>query len=55
MIAVSALLISAGKVLAKAGLGWMAKKLLDWGSAKFCDTYKNSNSVTKSVCNFLGE
>jgi hypothetical protein len=54
-VVVSALLIAAGKILAKAGLAWMAKKLLDWGSAKFCKTYKNSNSVTKNVCNLLGE
>lgn len=52
---IPAIIVSAAKILAKAGLSWLAKKLLDWGSAKFCAAYKNSNSVTKNVCNFLGE
>lgn len=49
------LIAAAAKILAKAGLGWLARKLYDWGAEKFCNAYKDSNSVTENVCNFLGE
>ena len=53
--AVPAIIVATGKILAKAGLAWLAKKLYDWGAKKFCATYKNYNSVTKNVCSFLGQ
>jgi len=53
-VTVTSLLVAAGKILAKAGLGWLAKKLYDWGAEKFCANYKNYNGVTQNVCDFLG-
>ncbi|MFC9540841.1 hypothetical protein ACFTQ7_13250 [Lysinibacillus sp. NPDC056959] len=47
------LLVWAAGVLAAAGLTWLADKLLDWGAQKFCNKYRNSNSITKMVCNVI--
>lgn len=52
--AIPPLLIAAGKILIKAGLGWLATKLYEWGAEKFCSAYRDYNGVTQSVCDFLG-
>ncbi|NVY97136.1 hypothetical protein HU830_08380 [Lactobacillus sp. DCY120] len=51
---VAPLVLWAAKVLASAGLGWLAKKLLDYGAARFCRAYRNSNWATKKVCAVIG-
>ena len=48
------IILWAARVLAMAGLGWAAKKLLDMGGYEFCKRWKNYNSVTKYVCKFIG-
>ncbi|WP_427109784.1 hypothetical protein [Lysinibacillus xylanilyticus] len=47
------LIVWAAGVLVAAGLTWLADKLLDWGAQKFCDKYRNSNSITRMVCNVI--
>lgn len=51
---VPAIIITACKLLAKAGFVWLAQKLYDWGAEKFCENYGDYNSVTENVCDFLG-
>lgn len=46
---VAPILIWAAKVLG----GWLAKQLLSYGAKKFCQYYRNTNSVTKLVCNVI--
>lgn len=48
------IILWAARILATAGLGWAAKKLLDMGGYEFCKRWKNYNSVTKYVCKFIG-
>lgn len=52
--AVPAIIVAAGKILIKAGLTWLATKLYEWGAEKFCEEYRDYNSVTQEVCDFLG-
>lgn len=51
---ITGVLAAAAKILGKAGLTWLAQRLYDWGSEKFCDNYKDYNSITDNVCGFLG-
>ncbi|GKQ43341.1 hypothetical protein RD055328_12640 [Companilactobacillus sp. RD055328] len=50
---IAPIILWAMKVLAAAGLSWLASKLLNWGAHKFCKAYRNSNSVTKWVCSVI--
>ncbi|HHY73759.1 MAG TPA: hypothetical protein GX497_11190 [Bacillus bacterium] len=52
-LAVAPLLVWAAEVLVAAGLTWLADKLLDYGAKKFCDSYRNYNSVTRTVCEVI--
>jgi hypothetical protein len=48
------IIVWAARTLAAAGLGWLAKKLLDWGATKFCNAYEDYNRVTGYVCDVIG-
>lgn len=52
--AIPALIAWAAKVLAAAGLGWLAKELYDYGAEKFCEKFGDYNSVTERVCDVIG-
>ncbi|MBG9977291.1 hypothetical protein [Ruoffia tabacinasalis] len=53
-ITVGALMGAAANILIKAGFGWLATQLYEWGAAQFCESYKNSNWATSSACSLLG-
>ena len=50
---VPAIVVAAAKILASAGLSWLADKLYDYGAEKFCDAFGSANAVTETVCDIL--
>lgn len=50
----SALLAYLANALIATGLSWLATLLLNMGLQAFCNSYKNYNGLTRSVCSAAG-
>lgn len=47
------LIAGAAAALVAAGFAWLGDKLMDGGATAFCNAYRDYNSVTEGVCDFL--